>query len=247
LREKLVQLYNVPMCARATLKSPDRLTELRELRVTFPGGLKPRFNIAPTQPILVARLGSDGAQECSMLRWGLIPSYTKQLAKTPALINARAETLAEKFTFRHSFQRRRCLVPADGFYEWRGEKGKRQPFYIHMPGGSPFCFAGIWDRWIDPDGKAVDSCTIITTEANEFIRPLHDRMPVILPQPAFGTWLDPHQAAAELEDLLRPLPDDALTMYAVGSLVNSGRVDRPECIQPWGGPTARRGPALWEE
>jgi putative SOS response-associated peptidase YedK len=101
----LAQLYNVPMCARATLKSPDRLTELRELRVTFPGGLKPRYNIAPTQPILVARVGSDGAMECSLCRWRLIPSFTKQLAKTPALINARAEALAEKFTFRHSLQR----------------------------------------------------------------------------------------------------------------------------------------------
>jgi putative SOS response-associated peptidase YedK len=105
LGEKLVQFYNFAMCARATLKSPDRLTELRELRVTFPGGLKPRFNIAPTTPILTARLGTDGARECSMRRWGLMPSFTKQLAKTPALINARAERLAEKFTFRHSLQR----------------------------------------------------------------------------------------------------------------------------------------------
>jgi putative SOS response-associated peptidase YedK len=235
------------MCARATLKSPDRLTDLRELRVTFPGGLKPRFNIAPTQPILVARLGSDGATECSMLRWGLIPSFTKQLAKTPALINARAETLAEKFTFRHSFQRRRCLIPADGFYEWKGEPRKRQPFYIHQPGHAPFCFAGVWDRWIDPDGKAIDSCAIITTAANEFMRPLHDRMPVILPQESFGQWLDPQAAVPALQELLRPSPEDALTMYAVSSVVNSGRVDRPECVRPWETPGKPTGPSLWDE
>jgi putative SOS response-associated peptidase YedK len=237
------------MCARATLKAPDRLEELRELRVTFPGGLVPRYNIAPTQPILVARLGSDGARECSLLRWGLIPSYTKQLAKTTALINARAETLAEKFTFRHSFQKRRCLIPADGFYEWKGEPRKRQPFYIHQPGDAPFCFAGIWDRWIDPDGRTIDSAAIITTAANEFMRPLQDRMPVILSPADFEQWLDPQADAGGLQELLRPLPDDALTMYAVGSLVNSGKVDRPECVRPWeaAAEPGRGERMLWDE
>jgi putative SOS response-associated peptidase YedK len=236
------------MCARATLKAPDRLEELRELRVTFPAGLVPRYNIAPTQPILVARFGSDGARECTLLRWGLIPSYTKQLAKTPALINARAETLAEKFTFRHSFQKRRCLIPADGFYEWKGEARKRQPFYIHEPGHAPFCFAGIWDRWIDPDGRTIDSAAIITTAANDFMRPLHGRMPVILSPADFEQWLDPRANAGGLQELLRPLPDNGLEMYAVGSLVNSGKVDRPECVQPWEAPVEpERGPMLWTE
>jgi putative SOS response-associated peptidase YedK len=145
------------MCARATLKAPDRLT-----------GLKPRFNIAPTTPMLTARVGSDGAVECSLCRWGLIPSWSggPKNFKT-LLINARAETLTAKPSFRDPFKRRRCLVLCDGFYEWaHPEDGRKLPYHVHQPGDVPFAFAGLWDEWEAPVDEPIQSCTIITTEAN---------------------------------------------------------------------------------
>jgi putative SOS response-associated peptidase YedK len=226
------------MCARATLKSPERLTELRELRVTFPGGLKPRFNIAPTTPILVARLGSDGAMESSLCRWGLIPSWSggPKNFKT-FLINARCETLTSKPSFREPFKRRRCLVLADGFYEWAHPgDGRKLPYHIHQADDAPFAFAGLWDEWEGPVDEPIQSCTIITAPANGLIRPLHERMPVILNRADYQRWLDPQAKPAALQELLRPLRDDALEMYPVNpAIVNSGRIDCPDCVVPWHG------------
>ena len=180
------------MCARATLKSPDRLTELRELRVTFPGGLKPRFNIAPTTPILTARIGSDGAMESCLCRWNLIPNWSGGPKKMKTLlINARAETAPFKLSFRDPFKRRQCLVLGDGFYEWAHPgDGRKLPYQIHQPDDPPFVFAGLWDEWEGPVDEPIQSCTIITTQANQLLRPLHDRMPVILNRADYAQWLD---------------------------------------------------------
>jgi putative SOS response-associated peptidase YedK len=212
--------------------------------------LKPRYNIAPTQPVGVVRAGQEEAWEWVALRWGLIPSWAKGAdGHKTALVNARAETLAQKPSFRESFRSRRCLVPADGFYEWRHQGRKKQPFFIHKPEREPFAFAGVWDRWINPDGEVIDSCAIVTTTANHLMRPLHERMPVILNPEDFGRWLDPRLTQLdELRDVLIPLPDDALTMYPVNPLVNSSKVDRPECIEPFNEPTPNTTqPSLWAE
>jgi putative SOS response-associated peptidase YedK len=211
--------------------------------------LKPRYNIAPTQPVGVVRASQEEAWEWVALRWGLMPSWAKGAdGHKTALVNARAETLAQKPSFRESFRSRRCLVPADGFYEWRHEGRRKQPFFIHKPEREPFAFAGLWDRWIGPDGEAIESCAIVTTTANGLMRPLHDRMPVIFGRENFGRWLDPRLTQLdELRDLLSPLPDDALTMYPVNPLVNSSTVNRPECIEPFEPTPNTAQPSLWVE
>jgi putative SOS response-associated peptidase YedK len=211
--------------------------------------LKPRYNIAPTQPVGVVRAGQEEAWEWVTLRWGLIPSWAQGAdGHKTALVNARAETLAQKPSFRESFRSRRCLVLADGFYEWRHEGRPKQPFFIHKPEREPFAFAGLWDQWIGPDGEAIESCAIVTTTANNLMRPLHDRMPVIFGRDSFGRWLDPRLTQLdELRDLLSPLPDDALTMYPVNPLVNSSKVDRPECIEPFESKPDTAQPSLWAE
>ncbi len=195
-----------------------------------------RFNIAPTQPVAVVRLdpqSDEPRRELVWLRWGLIPSWAKDPAIGNRMINARAETAAEKPAFRAAFRRRRCLVAADGFYEWQRTGGKKQPYFIHLHDDRPFGFAGLWESWEGPDHSHIESCTLLTTGPNELLRPIHDRMPVILGPESYAPWLDPAvQQPEQLLPLLQPYPSEAMTADAVGTFVNSPRNDGPQCIEP---------------
>lgn len=218
------------MCGRFTLVSPF-VAVAERFRLAEPAGLRPRYNIAPGQEILCV-LG-DGKNRLESLRWGLIPSWAKDPAIGNRLINARAETLAEKPSFRQAFARRRCLVVADGFYEWRSAGKRKVPVYIFLKSRTPFGFAGLYETWKAPDGTVIRTCTIITTEANDLLRPIHDRMPVILPERVEGDWLDPAETRLErLQSLLRPFPPDEMDAYEVTPVVNNAAHDTPDCILP---------------
>jgi putative SOS response-associated peptidase YedK len=219
------------MCGRFVLA-----IDPAELRAAFPwlhvsDEVKPRYNIAPTQPVAV--VANDGLNKLDYYLWGLIPSWAKDPEIGNRLINARAETLAEKPAFRAAFRRRRCLILANGFYEWqKNPDGKtKTPMYIHLASGTPFAFAGLWELWTSPDGSEVRSCTIITTQPNALMAPIHNRMPVILPAEAHSTWLDPTDRRPEdLNTLLKPYPAAEMIAYQVSRLVNSPNNDTPECI-----------------
>jgi putative SOS response-associated peptidase YedK len=173
--------------------------------------LPPSFNVAPTQPVAAVRVDLESARrELVALRWGLVPHWAEDLSIGNRLINARAETAAEKPSFRTPFRQRRCLVIADGFFEWQKRDGAKQPFYIRLKDGRPFGFAGLWDQWHSPEGEVVESCTVLTTAANDLMRPIHDRMPVIVDPAAYDRWLDPKIQKPELvQPLLRPYPAEA--------------------------------------
>lgn len=208
-----------------------------EARADLPN-YRPRYNIAPTQdaPVVVVR---DGARVLEWMRWGLIPFWAKDLKIGNRMINARAETVAEKPAFRRSFQRRRCLVAADGFYEWQRRQNAKQPFRFTLDPEQPIGFAGLWDRWENAGGESeadsspetIQSYTIITTTPNATARTVHDRMPVILPREHYDRWLDPDFAdSAPLLDLLRPYTASGMRCYPISRLINSPANDRPECI-----------------
>jgi putative SOS response-associated peptidase YedK len=221
------------MCGRFTLTADP--TQLQESfpEVSFPTQDKPRFNIAPSQPVLV--LPNDAKSTADYFTWGLIPSWAKDPEIGSRLINARAETLGEKPSFRGSYKYKRCLVFADGFYEWQVQPGSKAktPYFIKLDSGKPFAFAGLWDEWHSPDGSQIKSCTIITTEPNELMSKLHNRMPVILPVSAYTQWLDPSpQKPEDLQNLLVPYPARQMTAYPVSTLVNSPGNDLAECIVP---------------
>ena len=232
------------MCGRFSL-----MADLQELGERFgfdPGGLTrpPRYNAAPTQPALAVMNGEERRAE--HLRWGLIPSWARSASVGSRLINARAETAAELPSFRAAFARRRCLVLADGFYEWRRVGSSRIPMRIVMKSGEPFAFAGLWDSWRDPEGEMVRSCTIITTSPNELLRPIHDRMPAILSRDAEPLWLDDGlQDPGLLGNVLSPYPADLMEAYRVSALVNRPSNDGPEVIVPEGEeiPQSRSGQA----
>jgi putative SOS response-associated peptidase YedK len=219
------------MCGRFTLKAP-----VEKLRECFPlfeiPEIQPRFNIAPTQQILAVRQEEGARPRAAFFRWGLVPSWAKDLKIGASLINARADTVASKPAFRAAFKRRRCLVLADGFYEWpKGDKkGPKEACHIQMADGQPLAFAGLWEHW-DGAEPAVDSCTIITTDANELMRPLHDRMPVILEARDFARWLDPAPVdPGLLQEMLRPYPSELMALRPVGTHVNNARNEGPECL-----------------
>jgi putative SOS response-associated peptidase YedK len=202
---------------------------------------EPRYNIAPTQEILVVREPDRGEREAAMLRWGLIPSWSKEPQSGPPMINARGETIAEKPSFRTAARRRRCLIPADGFYEWQQTsgtaRGKKQPYYIHRRDNRPFAFAGLWEAWTakessSPEKLTIESCTIVTTAANATLAPLHDRMPVILAESDYATWLDPTiQDPVAVMPLVGPCGEDELIAEPVSTHVNRVANDDPSCIQ----------------
>jgi putative SOS response-associated peptidase YedK len=196
-----------------------------------PRELKPRFNIAPTQTVPIVRTTSEGSRECAPVRWGLIPSWAKDTKIGARMINARGETVAEKPSFRSAVKSRRCLIPADGFYEWVTTDEGKQPHFIHFADARLFAFAGLWERWHKGEDGPLDSCTIITTRPNELIADLHDRMPVILPRERYSEWLEPAMLEADrLQELLSPHPAEEMEAYPVSRFVNSPRNDGPECI-----------------
>ena len=194
------------------------------------------YNIAPSEPILVVT-EADGARRLEAYRWGLVPSWATDPAIGNRLINARAETITEKPSYRNAFASRRCLIPADGFFEWMAadtsvKKPLRQPMYITRPDRELFAFAGIWDEWIAPDGSPLRSCAIITVNANQALSPIHNRMPAILDSDSEATWLDKSAKIPDLLSLLHPAPDNALEAYPVSSAVNSALYKEASCIAP---------------
>lgn len=193
---------------------------------------QPRYNIAPTQEVLV--VVQNGERRLEKFRWGLVPHWAREPNLRYSMINARAETVTEKPSYRIPFAKRRCLVLADGFYEWQKTDGKKVPMYVRLKSGRPFGFAGLWDVWVpDEGGEPLKSCTIITTTSNALLKPIHDRMPVILPNDAIDAWLTlDGSRQAELLSLLKPYPETEMEVYAVSQYVNSPANDSPACIQP---------------
>jgi putative SOS response-associated peptidase YedK len=221
------------MCGRFTLTvNPADLQDTFS-NYTFPAKFAPRFNIAPTQPILA--IPNDDKFKADFFLWGLIPMWAKDPAIGNRLINARGETLAEKPSFRGSYRHKRCIIIADGFYEWKLLAGKKTktPYFIHMKNRAPFAIAGLWDHWESPDGSSVKTCSIITTTANELMESIHDRMPVILHARDYAKWLDPSpQTPESLQPLLKPFPADEMSAYPVSTLVNKASNDLPELVVP---------------
>ena len=220
------------MCGRYTLKtSIDVVAEHFGLD-EHTSSLTPSYNVAPTQEV-AAVIEEDDERKLEMFRWGLIPSWAKDPAIGNKLINARAETVAEKPSFRSAFKRKRCLIVADGFYEWqKAGDGAKQPFYFRMKNSSPFAFAGLWETW-DGHGERIRSCSIITTDANDLMREIHHRMPVILPAENYAAWLDPGFEEKEaLLDFLRPYPSEEMEAYPVSRRVNRPSNNEPGVVEP---------------
>ncbi len=223
------------MCGRFTLFTPwEQLTlAFPWIEGTYEG--RPRYNIAPSQDVAVVPNLEE--KRVQLFHWGLIPHWAKDPKIGYRMINARSETLAQKPSFRTAFRRRRCLVLADGFYEWRKVEGQKRktPYLIRLKSGEPFAFAGLWERWNSPDGSELYSCTVITTRPNELVAPIHNRMPVILHPEAHLRWLDPAERKPdELAPLLLPFPAADMTAYPVSTLVNSPSNDVPACASPAG-------------
>lgn len=194
---------------------------------------RPRYNIAPTQPIPVIR-PNDGHRELTVMSWGLVPSWAKDRKIGNGLINARADGVATKPSYRSAFKKHRCLIPVDGFYEWKqiGAKEK-QPYFIHRKDNAPFAFAGLWEWWKSPEGEELESACLITTDPNKMMEPIHNRMPVILSPEDYDRWMNtPPDHAKELQELLVPCPEADLIAEPVSRLVNAPRNDVPQCIQP---------------
>ncbi len=221
------------MCGRFTLTDPDANLAVQFNLSGIPD-LQPRYNIAPTQPVAAVRVVAEGTiREMVMLHWGLIPFWAKDPKIGSRMINARSETAAEKPAFRTAFRQRRCLVVADGFYEWQKTNGTKQPFYIRLRDARPFAFAGLWEHWKGPDDRVIESCTLLTTQPNDLLRQVHNRMPVILKPKDYDLWLDPQIQKAELlQPLLLPYPPEEMDAYAVSRYVNSPDNDTAKCIEP---------------
>jgi putative SOS response-associated peptidase YedK len=224
--------YGWLMCGRYTITSaPEAIRAL--FRYPEEPQFPARYNIAPTQPIPIVRL-IDGQRHFALMRWGLMPSWVKDPANFALLINARGESVCEKPAFRNAMKYRRCLIAADGFYEWQASgSGGKQPFYIHPKSGKLLAFAGLWETWTGPNGEEVDTAAIVTTRANGTLAALHDRMPVIVPPEAFDLWLDcTNVDARTAETLIAPAPDDQLAFSPVSTLVNRTANDNPALLQP---------------
>jgi putative SOS response-associated peptidase YedK len=220
------------MCGRFTqTSSSSEIAKAFDLAQVPP--LEPKYNIAPTQQVAaIIRSNPDSDREFKELRWGLIPHWAKDQSIGNKLINARAETVAEKPSFRSAFRHSRCLIIADGFYEWKRLEDGKQPFYIQRQDSLPFAFAGLWTTWQPQGGETMNTCTIITTEANEIMQPIHDRMPVILESIDYDLWLDPSVQKPELlQPLLQPYNSDKLKTYPVSTKVNNPRHDNSECLK----------------
>jgi len=232
------------MCGRFTLTStPEELAQ--RFGLDAPPSVAPRYNIAPGQEVLAVRAQRDGARGADWLRWGLVPAWSDPASASAGgpLINARAETAAERRAFRDAFRARRCIVPASGFFEWAKRGDFRQPYWIAPKDGAPFGIAGLWECWIAPDGARVESCALLTTAANARVAELHDRMPAILAPQDHAAWLDPTREVAALAELLAPLPSDSLAFRAVGTRVN--RVENDDAALLDAVPEPPRQPSLF--
>ncbi len=223
------------MCGRFTqVQSPAALVEAFGLDEEPPPLTGARYNIAPSQLVAAVRVTEPGgARMLAPLRWGLVPAWADSPAIGNRLINARSEQAAEKPAFRAAFAARRCLIPADGFFEWEKRREGREPYYFTLREGGLFGLAGLWERWRGADGAAIESCTILTTAANELVGRVHDRMPVILEPRNYERWLDPgFDQRAALEAMLGPYPAEKMACRAVSRIVNSPQADHPGCIEP---------------
>jgi putative SOS response-associated peptidase YedK len=242
------------VCGRYSLATPTPA----DVRARFPVGesveIRRRYNVAPADDVLAVTVDREGSPRGELLRWGLVPSWAERPDIGLKMINARAETAAERPAFRRAYERYRCLILADGFYEWQparsahrsapshrsaparrsalARRARKQPFHISTTDQQPFAFAGLWSIWHGPDDRILRSCSILTVAANEAVAPLHDRMPVILPADAEGPWLDPATPIPALADLLVPLPPERTAVRPVSSAVNDARYDGPECLAP---------------
>lgn len=227
-------MYRRRMCGRFTnIMSWSKMVELYRLTEPWLFSNAPaRYNIAPTQGIAIVRRRPETEErELTMARWGLVPFWAKDLKISYNLINARAETVESKPSFRQAFKRRRCLIAADGFYEWKPLEGrKKQPYRITLAEHRPFAFAGLWETWTSPEGESVESCTIIVTKANDQLKPIHDRMPVILEPDRFDSWLDTERPLPETKSLFHPY-DGKLSIYPVSQHVNNARNNDPQCME----------------
>ena len=221
------------MCGRfSQTASPEVMAQQFEL--IDPPLFNPRYNIAPSQPVVAIRIEPDTTtRRLVQLRWGLIPSWAKDTKIGNQCINAKAETVAEKPAFRAAFKNRRCLVIATGFYEWQRQGPVKQPMWIGLRSKQPFAFAGLWEHWTPAEGDSLETCTIITTEPNDLMASIHNRMPVILAPTSYDQWLDPtFQHIEPLKTLLRPYLSEELTAYPVSTLVNNPCHDAPQCLEP---------------
>jgi len=213
------------MCGRYALTSPPAVIAER-FGLAWAPDVPPHYNIAPSQTVPVVRDAGQG-RELAWVRWGLIPSWAKDASIGIRLINARGETLGDKPAFRNAYRRRHCLIPADAFYEWKAIAGRKQPYCIRLREKGPFGMAGLWEHWVAPDGQAVESCTIVTVDANALVAELHDRMPLILAPADYGAWL-----VAGTKELPPPVPPEAMRYYSVSPLVSNARNDVPACMTP---------------
>jgi putative SOS response-associated peptidase YedK len=218
------------MCGRYSLSVPPE-EFAQHFGLSDVPDLEPRYNVAPTQDMPVVRLGHD-AREALIMRWGLVPFSAASPDGAARMINARSETVADKPSFRWAFQKTRCLVPADGFYEWKRMESGKHPYHITLRDRRLFAFAGLWDEWTSRDGNRLLSYTILTTEPNQLVRPIHDRMPVILPPEHYEEWLDPGANLQGIQEFLRPTRADAMIATAVSDRVNSVKNEGPALILP---------------
>ena len=222
------------MCGRFTRK--ENFKQLAEtLGLAHLPSLEPRYNIAPSQMIGCVRTNpSTRETEYVQLKWGLVPSWAKDSGIGHSLINARAETVADKPSFRKAFKQQRCVILADGFYEWKREGKSKQPYYIHLKDNRPFVFAGLWDHWEKGEGAPINSCTLITTGPNAVMEPIYHRMPVILNPGDYSLWLDlAVQDSTRLSPLLQPYPSEDMEAFPISPLVNNPRNDTRLCVQPF--------------
>jgi putative SOS response-associated peptidase YedK len=220
------------MCGRFTLNTPAQIIA-KFFKLAEVPDIKSRYNIAPTQAVATVTIAPKKMQrQLQFMRWGLIPSWAKDAKIGNWMINARSETVAEKPAFRSAIKYRRCLIVADGFYEWQQQGKTKQPYYFQMADSQPFAFAGLWEKWESPEGEKIASCSIITTAANETVGPVHDRMPVILPDSTWEQWLDPAiNNSQQVLPLLKPYDPTAMKASAVSAIVNNPKIESPECIQ----------------
>ena len=218
------------MCGRyAVTTAPEAMRAL--FRYLEQPNFPPRYNVAPTQPVAIVRM-VEGKREFALVRWGLIPAWVKDPRGFSLLINARGESVLDKPAFRNAMKRRRCLFPADGFYEWKREGDRKHPYFVRLKSGQPMAFAGLWETWSGPNGEELETAAIVTTAASRSIAHIHDRMPVIVAPEAFDFWLDPNVDAQTAAAVIAPAPDAALEAYEVSSAVNRTANDAPELLEP---------------